>query len=242
MTGASLVAINEDRVPREFVPFIQAVNRLLHRLGQAMAQQGRFVADAAHELRSPVAALMLQAENLEHCDLSEDAGQRLVMLRSGLARMAALQDQLLRFARAQTLLLASPQRIELDTVVLRALEELLPAARAKSIDVGCSRLEAVRVLGEMRHAESLTRNAIDNAIRYTPSGGSVDVELFHDGRLATFIVEDTGPGIRQADIEAVFEPFVRVMGSGEAGSGLGPGDRARSRRSDARRSRTPATS
>ena len=151
VTGASLVAITEDRVPREFVPFIQAVNRLLQRLGQAMAQQGRFVADAAHEMRSPVAALMLQAENLEHCDLSTEAGQRLALLRSGLARMAALQDQLLRFARAQTPSVASPQVIDLDIVVRRAIEDLLPTARAKSIDVGCSLLEAVRVLGELRH-------------------------------------------------------------------------------------------
>jgi len=221
VAGASLTRIADDQVPRELVPFIEAVNRLLLRLGQALAQQGRLIADAAHEMRSPVAALMVQAENLQHCVLSAEAEQRLVLLRRGLSRMAALQDQLLSLARAQAAPTSSPQVIELDVVVRHAIEDLLPTARAKAVDVGCSRLEPVRILGEMRHAGSLIRNAIDNAIRYTPSGGSVDVALFKDGLTATFVVEDTGPGIDQANMKNVFEPFVRVPGSGEAGSGLG---------------------
>ena len=220
-SGASLTVITDERVPQELVPFVAAVNRLLVRLGQSLAQQGRFIADAAHEMRSPVAALMVQAENVQYCALSSEAEQRLALLRSGLARMAAMQDQLLSFARARTPSSASPQVIDLDFVVRHAIEELLPLATSKGIDVGCPRLDSVQVLGEMRHAVSLVRNALDNAIRYTPAGGSVDLELYRQGPFAHFIVEDTGPGIRATDLANVFEPFVRVLGTQEPGSGLG---------------------
>ena len=220
-TGSSLATITDEHVPREIVPFIEAVNRLLLRLGQGLAQQGRFIADAAHEMRSPVAALMVQAENVQHCDLSREAEERVALLRSGLARMASLQDQLLNFARVQAPSTSTPTLIDLSTVVRHAIEELLPLATAKHIDIGCSRLDPVRVSGEMQYAASLVRNALDNAIRYTPTGGSVDVALYEELRIAHLVVEDTGPGIGQADIVNVFEPFVRILGTHEAGSGLG---------------------
>ena len=221
VTGSSLTTITDEHVPRELVPFVDAVNRLLRRLGQTLAQQARFIADAAHEMRSPVAALMVQAENVRHCELSREADQRLSLLRNGLSRMAALQDQLLSLARAQAQSPTSPQAIDLDVVVRHAVEDLLPLALSKGIDVGCSRLEGVRVLGELRHAMSLVRNALDNAIRYTPPGGSVDIALYCDGRIARFVVEDSGPGMNEADMLNVFEPFVRVLGTQESGSGLG---------------------
>lgn len=94
-------------------------------------------------------------------------------------------------------------------------------AAAKSIDLGCTRLEHVRILGDLTHASSLIRNSIDNAIRYTPDGGSVDVSVTREGRAACFVIEDTGPGIGPADVAMVFEPFVRILGTKETGSGLG---------------------
>lgn len=218
--GATLKDLQFERVPRELIPFVDAVNRLLKRIALALEQQGRFVAHAAHELRSPVAALMVQAENVQNIPVSSDALDRLSKLRQGLQRMAALQDQLLCFARMQAAS-TSTQILDLDQLVRTTIEDLLPIATAKAIDLGCTRVDPVRVLGDLTHATSLIRNSIDNAIRYTPCGGSVDVSITREGRAACFVIEDTGPGIRAADVATVFEPFVRILGTKETGSGLG---------------------
>ncbi|MEO8936656.1 MAG: ATP-binding protein [Burkholderiaceae bacterium] len=218
--GATLKDFQFDRVPSELIPFVDAVNRLLKRLALALEQQGRFVAHAAHELRSPVAALMVQAENVQNISISSDARDRVSQLRRGLQRMAALQDQLLSLARMQAIP-ASAHVLDFDQLVRTTIEDLLAMAAAKTIDLGCTHLESVRILGDPTHATSLIRNSIDNAIRYTPTGGSVDVSITREGRVACFVIQDTGPGIRAADVPMVFEPFVRILGTRETGSGLG---------------------
>ncbi len=218
--GATLRSLHIDTVPAELLPFAQAVNRLVERLGVALEQQRRLVADAAHELRSPVAALMVQAENVQNA-MPESARERVLALRRGLQRMAALHDQLLSFARVQKPEAMEMQWIELDGIVRSTIEEISPLARQKDVDLGCTQLAASRVMGDRRHAASLVRNAIDNAVRYTPSGGSVDVSLAREGGAVRFVVEDTGPGIAATDLARVFEPFVRILGTRETGSGLG---------------------
>lgn len=219
--GISLAALHDATVPAEIVPFVQAVNRLLVRLGLAFEQQRRLVTDAAHELKSPVAALMVQAQNIQSVSLSVDADQRVAVLRKGLQRLASLQDQLLSLARIQKPDSMEREILHLDGIVRSTIEDILPTAVAKGVDLGCTRLDDVRIVGDLQHAESLIRNAIDNAVRYTPSGGAVDISLGQEGRAACFVVEDTGPGIDPSDLARVFEPFVRILGTKEAGSGLG---------------------
>jgi two-component system, OmpR family, sensor kinase len=221
LDARELAALDEDQVPLEALPLLQAVNRLMRRLGLLLEQQRRLVSGAAHELRTPVATLIVQAENVQHVPLPAQANERMATLRQGLARMSALIDQLLSLARVQGGSPSAPQAMELDALVRTAIEESLPMAQAKDIDLGCLRIDRVLQHGDPLHAYALIRNGIDNAVRYTPRGGSVDISLSEENGQACFVVEDNGPGLDEADVERVFEPFVRVLGSPEPGSGLG---------------------
>ena len=221
LDGSQLTALDERPVPLEALPLVQAINRMMRRLGVVLEQQRRLVSDAAHELRTPVAALIVQADNVQHVSLSPEATTRMAALRQGLARISALIDQLLHFARLQGGAPALSQRLDLNQLVRSAIEEVLPMAQAKNVDLGCPRIDEATIQGDPLHAQVLVRNAVDNAVRYTPSGGSVDVSVIAEGGEVCLVVEDTGPGIAREDLKRVFEPFVRVLGSEESGSGLG---------------------
>jgi two-component system OmpR family sensor kinase len=219
--GSSLKLLASDGIPNEVLPLVQAVNRLLARLGGVLDQQRRMVADAAHELRTPVAAARVQADNLAYAELMPDARTRLDSLQRGLARISDLVDQLLKFARVQGATPVVDHPIALEAVVRTAIEESLALAEASEIDLGCIRLDRAPVRGDPMHAYALVRNVIDNAVRYTPTGGWVDVSLVVEDGLAVLAVEDTGPGIPDDLRERVFEPFFRVLGSQQSGNGLG---------------------
>ena len=219
--GHSLRALGSEGIPGEVLPLVQAVNRLLTRLGAVLDQQRRMVADAAHELRTPVAAARVQADNLAHADLSTEASTRLESLQRGLARISELVDQLLNFARVQGVAPQVDEPIALDAVIRSAIEETLVLAEGRQIDLGCIRLDRAQVRGDRSHAHALVRNAIDNAVRYTPAGGWVDVSLVVEEGEAVLAVEDTGPGIPVELRDRVFEPFFRILGSHQSGNGLG---------------------
>jgi signal transduction histidine kinase len=221
LDGSHLAELDERPVPLEALPLVQAVNRMVRRVAVAIEQQRRLVSDAAHELRTPVAALIVQADNVQHVNLPPEASTRMATLRQGLARMSALIDQLLHFARVQGATSAMVQRLDLNQLVRSAIEDVLPMAQAKNVDLGCPRIDEATIRGDPMHARVIVRNAVDNAVRYTPSGGSVDVSVLAEGGEVCLVVEDTGPGIAKEDLKRVFEPFVRVLGSDESGSGLG---------------------
>ena len=216
-----LKPLRTDDIPGEVLPLVLAVNGLLARLGGVLQQQRRMVADAAHELRTPVAAARVQADNLANTDLEADARTRLNSLQRGLARISELVDQLLHYARVQGAAPVVDEPVALDTAVRSAIEESLALAEAREIDLGCIRLDRAQVHGDPLHAYALIRNVIDNAVRYTPDGGWVDVSLIVEDGFATLAVEDTGPGIAVDLRERVFEPFYRILGSQQAGNGLG---------------------
>jgi len=221
LDGSQLKALDERPVPLEALPLVQAINRMVRRLAIVLDQQRRLVSDAAHELRTPVAALIVQADNVQHVSLSPEATTRMAALRQGLTRISALIDQLLNFARVQGAAPAVSQRLDLNQLVRSAIEDVLPMAQAKNVDLGCPRIDDATIEGDPLHARVLVRNAVDNAVRYTPTGGSVDVSVLAEGDEVCLVVEDTGPGIAREDLKRVFEPFVRVLGSDESGSGLG---------------------
>lgn len=216
-----LTTLATDGLPSEAVPLVHAVNRLLARLGGVLEQQRRMVADAAHELRTPVAAARVQSDNLAHAALTPDAQARLASLQRGLERISELVEQLLKLARVQGAAPVVEEAVALDAVVRTAIEETLALAETHRVDLGCVRLDRAEVCGDRTHAYALIRNAIDNAVRYTPAGGWVDVSLVIEDGLAVVAVEDTGPGIPADLRERVFEPFFRVLGSHQSGSGLG---------------------
>ncbi|CAG2152849.1 Sensor protein QseC [Cupriavidus yeoncheonensis] len=209
-------------LPVEVRPFAVAINRLLGRIGQAIDLQRRFVADAAHELRSPLTALSLQAGRLADTPMPPAARERLGLLRQGIERTRNLLDQLLSMARAQ-----SPggfrvtASLSVKEVYRTVLEGLMPLAQAKQIDIGVTDGPDATVQASEADVLTIVRNLVDNALRYTPEQGRIDLTVScADGRVV-LSVEDNGPGIPQAERERVFDPFYRIMGTGAIGSGLG---------------------
>lgn len=213
--------IDEQHLPAEVRPFVVAINRLLARVAQAMDGQRRFVADAAHELRSPMTALSLQAERLAVCYLQVSARERLLPLCQGIERSRQLIDQLLSLAAAQAAVPRPQARIGVHAVYRRVLEDLLPLAEQKHLDIGVEDSADVQLLINPMDLFTLIKNLVDNAIRYTPAGGTIDLCLAQTDTCVCLQVKDSGPGISVEEHDRVFDPFYRTLGSGETGSGLG---------------------
>lgn len=213
--------ISPETLPSEIRPFVEAINRLLGRVEQSMDAQRRFVADAAHELRSPLTALSLQAELLADAEMSVNAHERLYTLRQGIQRGRTVLEQMLALARAQGTATTANTEVSVQKVYRRVLEDLLPLAEAKGIDIGAVSNADARILANEVDLTTLVKNLVDNAIRYTPEGGRVDLSVITTSGVTALVVEDSGPGIPEAERERVFDPFYRVLGSDEIGSGLG---------------------
>jgi two-component system OmpR family sensor kinase len=208
-------------MPSELRPFVASINRLLERIHAMVEQQRRFIADAAHELRTPITALSVQADNLTQADLPDEGRKRLAVLREGARRTAHLLDQLLALARSELNEVKNPPVTQVDQYAKEVMADLLPQARDRNIDLGFEILNVVSVRAEPIMIATLVRNLIDNAIRHTPDGGRIDVALYREGDKAIFKVEDTGPGIPPDDLDRVFEPFFRGSRPVENGTGLG---------------------
>lgn len=202
-------------------PFVLAINQLLGRTRDAMDAQRRFVADAAHELRSPLTALSIQAEYLSACALPVVANQRVVVLRQGIDRAKTLLEQLLALAHAQSTSERSVDRCSVQQTYRQVLEDLMPLAEQKSIDIGVMNDLDAHVSVNGMDLFKMIRNLADNAIRYTPVGGRIDLSIEQDARRVGLTIEDNGIGLDPTEYRRVFDPFYRVLGSGETGSGLG---------------------
>ncbi|MEX8520929.1 MAG: sensor histidine kinase N-terminal domain-containing protein [Leptothrix sp. (in: b-proteobacteria)] len=234
-----LSPIDDREVPEEVTPLVQAINDLLARQHSALQTQKRFLADAAHQLKTPLAGLRMQAELAAR---EIDAGQRdLNSLRSSLDQMAHasqraahMVNQLLSMARAEAKAVApilAP--MDLQALATDVVRDFVPRAFEKSIDLGyegpeetlsvAEQRDSTRVLGNALLLRELITNLVDNALQYTPPGGTVTVRLVPDpfGQVVVMQVEDSGPGIPQAERELVFQPFYRALGTTVDGSGLG---------------------
>jgi two-component system OmpR family sensor kinase/two-component system sensor histidine kinase QseC len=221
--SSGLDPIPADEAPVEILPLIAAMNALVQRLQAALAQQRRFVADAAHELRTPLAAIALQVGNLKAAIGGDGRlAQRLADLEAGSHRASALVGQLLRLARFETAIDGHADKpIALAPLVMQSLGRFAPLAEHRAIDLGLSQTAAPVVEGVEEEVRALIDNLIDNAIRYTPQGGTVDVILRDAGGTPTLEVRDTGPGIPDAGLPRVFERFFRAGPPDIEGSGLG---------------------
>lgn len=220
-TEQALHPIEDHHLPVEVRPFAVAINRLLARVGQSMDSQRRFVADAAHELRSPLTALSLQAERLAEAEMPDLARERLMVLRQGIERGRSLLDQLLTLAKAQSATDVPKSPVSVHAIYRRVLEDLMPLAEAKHIDLGVEGVQDAQVWVSELDMIAIVKNLVDNAIRYTPEGGRVDLSVeMVDGK-ARLRILDNGPGIPLAERNRVFDPFYRTLGSEQTGSGLG---------------------
>ncbi|WP_323018710.1 ATP-binding protein [Castellaniella sp.] len=213
--------VPDHHLPTEVRPFIIAINRLLIRLARSREAQRRFVADAAHELRSPMTALSLQAERLDESDLPPVARERLTVLRQGIQRGRNLLDQLLSLAKAQSAAEPEPSLVSIPTLYRRVLEDLMPQAQAKHIDLGVTSVSDIQTQTNALDLSTLIRNLVDNAIRYTPAGGRVDLSACVRDDMIELCVVDTGPGIPLQERKRIFDPFYRILGTEQLGSGLG---------------------
>lgn len=211
------------QMPSELHPFITSINGLLQRVRLLMDQQRRFVADAAHELRTPITALSLQAENLDSVDLQSGAGDRVAALRQGIGRTKHLLEQLLALARqdAGQAGIATMPLVMLDDVVKEVVAELLPEAAIRGVDLGFARVEPAAMRGEAVMLAALARNLLDNALRFTRQGGRIDAFVHQDGETAILQIEDSGPGVAPEEIGRIFEPFFRGQRPEGEGAGLG---------------------
>src|SRR5712672_2180378 len=207
--------------PSELHPFIESINGLLERMKLMMDQQRRFIADAAHELRTPITALGLQAENLDPADLPEQARERLGALKQGMRRTKHLLEQLLALARHEAGPNGEATVVPLDRTVKELVADLVPDAARKGIDLGFQLIESIATKGEAVMIATMIRNLLDNAVRFTPQGGRVDIVIYREGNEAVVKIEDTGPGIPSGDIDRIFEPFFRGSRPAEDGTGLG---------------------
>lgn len=206
-------------VPDEIQAVVTEVNELLQRLQHSLESQRNFVSDAAHQLRTPIAALQAQAEAA--CSESPAEGRvRLEGVLSAVHRLAHLVDQLLALARAEPSLAQTQPAVELSGIVRSVAESRLPTAIRRNIDLGFE-LAPVDVRGNALLLEELFANLLDNALRHTPEGGLVTVSCGRENSDAWLVVEDSGPGIPVAEREKVFDRFYRAAGSPGEGCGLG---------------------
>jgi two-component system OmpR family sensor kinase len=218
----------EGAVPVEILPLVEALNDLLARLNAASSAQRTFVADAAHELRSPLAALKLQLQAAQRDGSLKGEGTTLLRIEQRLNRIIRLVQQLLALARAD----AEPAGGALTAIPLRRLAEQAVSdfsllAEDKSIDLGleiaanADQGDVFEVLGEPHGLSVLLNNLLDNAIKHTPSGGRVDLVLRREQAGVSIEIRDTGPGIAEAELARVCDRFYRGSDTQGEGSGLG---------------------
>ena len=232
-----LSPIDERQAPEEVSPLVRAINDLLARLDQSMRSQKHFLADAAHQLKTPLAGLRTQAELAQRqIDAGEHDPQALKKTLQQIARSsqsaAHMVNQLLSMARAENQQQV-PQRqvVNLARLATETVHDFVPRALDKRIDLGYEgpgdaaalrHPQGPQVLGHALLLRELIRNLVDNALQYTPAGGTVTVRVIDDpfGQVVVLQVEDSGPGIAPAERELVFQPFYRSLGTEVDGSGL----------------------
>jgi len=218
-----LSPVSDAQLPDEVQPLVSELNLLFERVQRAFETQQHFVADAAHELRSPLAALRLQLQGLQRAGDDAARAAAAERLSSGIDRATRLVEQLLALARQEAA--ATPtEPVDLRAVAQLALADVAAAAQARGTDAGLLDSDAATVPGNAEALRMLVRNLLDNAIKYTPPGGQVDVQVRAEapGHAVRLTVEDSGPGIAPEHRDRALQRFVRVgSDSAATGSGLG---------------------
>lgn len=219
-----LSALPEEQAPQEVQPLIRAINDLLARLASAISAQQRFIADAAHQLRTPIAGLKTQTELALRQSQLADVHDTLQQLQTATERSTRLVNQLLSLARAEPGAKREHdvERLDLARLVREVTTEWVTRALARDIDLGFDGEDsAAWVKGDAFLLREMLANLLDNAVRYTQSGGQVTARVAAGPKDVVLSVEDNGPGIPEPERERVFERFYRALGTGTEGCGLG---------------------
>ena len=212
--------LEHNDLPQEILPFVHAINRLLERINHLMGQQRRFIADAAHELRSPLTALSIQAQNLMNAESLEAMRERVLPLRDGIERARQLTEQMLSLARTQAGT-GSDSTVNVSIIARELIAEYLPHAEARRIDLGLDEIAPLSLRAEPDALRLIIRNALENALKYTQEGGEVTIRLLPGGKEDIIEVVDNGQGIPVSERERIFDSFYRIPGTLGEGSGLG---------------------
>ncbi|TAK83484.1 MAG: hypothetical protein EPO20_17715 [Betaproteobacteria bacterium] len=211
-----------DNVPRELLPLVEQINALLARLEGALGAQRRFLADAAHELRSPVAALALQVQLAERAHSTAARATALAELERGVERARRLVQQLMDFARLEPGVQSAPfQPVNLARMAREVVGSYAPRAESQEVDLGADAPASAWIPGAETELRSLLENLVDNALRYAPENSAVTVSVRAEERQVELCVTDAGRGIPVTERERVFERFHRVAGDSTRGTGLG---------------------
>jgi two-component system sensor histidine kinase QseC len=217
-----LQAVTPAAAPEEIRTMIEALNGLFQRVDAALESERRFTADAAHELRTPLAALQAQLQVARRARDDDERERSLSQMQNGLTRAAHLVDQMLQLARLDPESgLPVRQMIDLGQLAESVCAELGALILERRLEFELDAAPGCQVAGHAEWLRVLVRNLLDNAIRYTPAGGTVRMSVANRGGATTLAVSDNGPGIAGADRDAVLRRFHRVGDSGEPGSGLG---------------------
>jgi two-component system OmpR family sensor kinase len=222
-TDDALDPVPSQRLPDELLPLVGGFNRLLQRLTQAFSTQRALVADAAHELRTPLAVVQLQAQTLQRSAEPQEHAAALHALRGGVDRATRLVQQLLTLARQEPAARerAAAEQVRLDQLVREVLAELVLLAHEKNIELSLQAEQAITLRGDSAGLRALVGNLVENAVHYTPEGGRVDVVLTAEAAQVRLAVSDTGPGIPPEQRALVLGRFYRAPGAAGSGSGLG---------------------
>jgi signal transduction histidine kinase len=219
-----LSPIDPSAAPDEISPLVVSFNELLARQAQSLQTQQRFLADAAHQMKTPLAGLRTQAELAMRETDPQELRRTLRHIARSTERATHLANQLLALARAEHHA-SSPgafQVINLTPLAIEVVRDHVPDAIARSLDLGFEGVEEpVRIVAAPLLVQELLRNLVDNALRYTPANGTITVRVRKDGDSAFLEVEDNGPGIPEAERQRVFDRFYRILGTNVDGSGLG---------------------
>ncbi len=217
-----LSPIDERLAPSEIGPLITAMNDLLSRLEATLLAQKRFVADAAHQLKTPLAGLRTQAELAMKGAPSANTQASLEQIIAGTGRATRLVNQLLLMANAENPNTMEMQPVDLTHLAKEHIQKWIHIALQKGVDLGFEGSDQpIYIKGQSLLLGEALNNLIDNAIRYTPSPGHITISLQEQSEVAILAVEDSGPGIASEERERVFDRFYRILGSGVDGSGLG---------------------
>jgi two-component system OmpR family sensor kinase len=209
-------------LPQEVQPLVVALNDLLQRLATALATQRAFIADAAHTLRTPLTAVHLQTQMVARATEDGERQQTVAALQRGVERATHLVHQLLTLARLEPEAAQQPQtRVALNSLLHTVIADHVLLAAEKRIDLGLARDDPACLTGDVDSLRILFDNLLENAIRYTPEGGTVDVQITSTAAAIQVEVSDTGPGIPPAERSRVFDRFYRREGTDTPGSGLG---------------------
>jgi two-component system OmpR family sensor kinase len=218
-----LSPLSDSDLPEEVRPLVRELNLLFDRVRRAFEAQKHFVADAAHELRSPLAALKLQVQGLQRAP--DEASRALAESRlvAGIDRATRLVEQMLALARHEATAAAGarPEPVSLAEVARLAISDVVASAHLRGIDIGIARSDPVAVSGHAEALRTLLRNLLDNAVKYTPGGGRVDVGIAALPQAVELSVEDSGAGLPEGERERVLDRFYRSGEPQAPGSGLG---------------------